>query len=412
MCQLHLQNQASGTANTANNTVKVSNQIVKVDNIDIDDVPDNEIYCPNCGDKGHHIDYPSVSNHYCIVPKHDAYMKYSMLIDLLDDIDDCKPTNKLFDKLNNIYSGLLNNIYSSAEYDRNLALFPSLQYEKQILEIVEENSSNKKRKIISGADKDRTNIHHDTNINGNKFQDRRKTISEIHIKGKNLLEDSESDDPYSKHTSHSSREIKVIDRKSNDRYSVSSSNSKNSSNTVAYDRNYNDSSKSNPNTYTNTTSSSTGRIRQVYNIVDEEEMDDYSSSNRKRDFDRYSSGSNGNNNNNSSSAYFNNGNNNSNDNSVYNSGGKSTANKYNNSGNNSNYIPKYPAMSYTNNSQSNTSYNHTSNNNYASNSNSNNNRRLSFPIDKNQSSSRELQYNQSQGPVMKKINLTKINFPF
>lgn len=39
-----------------------------------------DLYCPNCGLKGHHIDHPFQDQrnnvHCCVVPKHDAFAKY------------------------------------------------------------------------------------------------------------------------------------------------------------------------------------------------------------------------------------------------------------------------------------------------------------------------------------------------
>ena len=90
------------------------------------------VFCPNCGQEGHHIDYAmTCEDEYCTVPKYEAHTRYSMLTDMLKDIDVCAvDRSRSMRHLNNIYNGLIGSIWSKSEYERVQALFPSLLHER------------------------------------------------------------------------------------------------------------------------------------------------------------------------------------------------------------------------------------------------------------------------------------------
>jgi hypothetical protein len=86
------------------------------------------VYCPNCGQEGHHIDYAATCvEEGCTVPRYEAHTRFSLLTDLLKDIDVCAvDRSRSMRHLNNIYKGLISNIWGQGEYTRVQALFPSL----------------------------------------------------------------------------------------------------------------------------------------------------------------------------------------------------------------------------------------------------------------------------------------------
>lgn len=139
------------------------------------EAPKNKnIYCPNCGVKGHHVDYPGLTSQSCKIPRFDAYNRFNQL---LREVDDDQGT--IEDK-NNLYRQLLRSS-SHSNYDKDLHLFPSL---------CNDNNNNNNDNNYNGNNNNRNNYnrrhsfsndsnsnyrkhinYHDDNINNNYYDD-------------------------------------------------------------------------------------------------------------------------------------------------------------------------------------------------------------------------------------------------
>ena len=82
------------------------------------EAPKNKnIYCPNCGLKGHHVDYPNLSSHTCQFPRYEAYMRFNQLLrDVDEDLGDIDDRNAYYRQLVRTTNGS----------DQVMQLFPSL----------------------------------------------------------------------------------------------------------------------------------------------------------------------------------------------------------------------------------------------------------------------------------------------
>lgn len=158
----------------------------KADNLDeLDHM--SAVYCPNCGQEGHHIDYAATcENEYCTVPKYEAHTRYSMLTDMLKDIDVCATDRtRSMRHLNNIYKGLISSIWSQSEYSRIQALFPSLIYERD-----QENAARERQ--LHPPPGRLTPKHHHRDREHHHHENRRKTFGGHSDNGSAGLQDLEA----------------------------------------------------------------------------------------------------------------------------------------------------------------------------------------------------------------------------
>ena len=83
----------------------------------------NSVYCPNCGLKGHHVDYyMKKGKAVCRPPRYDAYLKLPKLNQYL-----AEPVDSPVAELNNLYASVIRSSnLKNYDYDRLISYFPSM----------------------------------------------------------------------------------------------------------------------------------------------------------------------------------------------------------------------------------------------------------------------------------------------
>ena len=108
------------------------------------------IYCPNCGVKGHHVDFPTLSSHTCKFPRYEAYVRFNQLLrDVDEDLGDTEERNSYYRQL----------LRSTNGSDQMLQLFPSLINNNNDTRRFNDNGYNRRNSYPN--DYDRRNNHDD-----------------------------------------------------------------------------------------------------------------------------------------------------------------------------------------------------------------------------------------------------------
>jgi hypothetical protein len=130
----------------------------------------NRVYCPNCGEEGHHVDYSAAdtnragsilgSFNACKVPRYDAYIKFPQL---LRGLDRQGSSSSEMEARQEYYQSL---VWSGGSGEQVQNMFPSLNRMK----VVGGNDQEKRRSTISSGDlpsRGRGSLHNSDDAVGN-----------------------------------------------------------------------------------------------------------------------------------------------------------------------------------------------------------------------------------------------------